>query len=127
MKDVDFVNNVTAALLNEEMTKTKVVDLDEFYNFVVDDFFNWNHLLFQNVVSSLDNFVVDNFIGWDNFVKENYVWISQIWNLNFSNDHGCRNYQNESCRSWKVIKLCSWELFHLTWVGQGNYVWISQI
>jgi hypothetical protein len=34
------------------MIKIKVVDLDEFYNFLVDDFFRWNHLLFQNVVSS---------------------------------------------------------------------------
>jgi hypothetical protein len=27
------VNNVTVILLNEEMTKIKVVDLDEFYNY----------------------------------------------------------------------------------------------
>jgi hypothetical protein len=30
--------------------KIKVVDLNELYNFVVDDFFSWNHLLFPNIV-----------------------------------------------------------------------------
>jgi hypothetical protein len=34
------------------MTKTKVADLDEFYNFYVHDFFIWNHLMFQNDVWS---------------------------------------------------------------------------
>jgi hypothetical protein len=37
-RDVDFVNNGTIALLNEEMTKIKVVDLAELYNFVVENF-----------------------------------------------------------------------------------------
>jgi hypothetical protein len=40
------VNNVTITLSDEAMAKIKVVDLDEFYNFVVDDFFSGNHLLF---------------------------------------------------------------------------------
>ena len=39
-------------LSDEEMTKIKVVDLDEFYNFYVYDFFSWNHLMFQNDISS---------------------------------------------------------------------------
>jgi hypothetical protein len=34
------MNNVTVILLNEEMTKIKVVDLDEFYNFYGHDFFS---------------------------------------------------------------------------------------
>ena len=34
------------------MTKIKVVDLDELYNFYVHDFFGWNHLMFQNDVWS---------------------------------------------------------------------------
>ena len=46
------MNNVTTTLSDEQMIKIKVVDLDEFYNFVVDDFFSWNHLLVQNVVWS---------------------------------------------------------------------------
>ena len=38
-----------------KMTKTKVVNLDKLYNFVVDDFFSWNHLLFENIVWSCHN------------------------------------------------------------------------
>jgi hypothetical protein len=34
------VNNITIILLDEEMTKIKVIDIDELYNFVVDDFFS---------------------------------------------------------------------------------------
>ena len=34
------MNNVTTTLSYEEMTKIKVVDLDDFYNFVSDDFFS---------------------------------------------------------------------------------------
>ena len=33
-RDVNFVNNVTITLSDEEMIKTKVVDLDEFYNYM---------------------------------------------------------------------------------------------
>ena len=36
---VKFVNNITTTLLDEEMIKIKVVNLDEFYNFYVYDFF----------------------------------------------------------------------------------------
>ena len=50
----------TTTLPDEEMTKIKVVDLKK-----------------------LHNFVIDNFLIWNYFVKENYVWISKIWNLNF--------------------------------------------
>ena len=49
---VTFVNNVTITLLDEQIIKIKVVDLDQFYNFYVHDFFRWNHLLLQNVVWS---------------------------------------------------------------------------
>jgi hypothetical protein len=45
---------------NGETTKIKVVDLEKLHNFRVDNFFIWNL-----------------------FVKENYVWISKIWKLNF--------------------------------------------
>jgi hypothetical protein len=40
----------TNTLSDEEMTKIKVVDLDEYYNFYFHDFFSLNHLVFQNVV-----------------------------------------------------------------------------
>jgi hypothetical protein len=36
--DVDFMNNINIALSNEEMTNTKVVDLEKLYNFVVEHF-----------------------------------------------------------------------------------------
>jgi len=45
---------------DEETTKTKVVDFEELYNFIVDNFFIWNHLS-----------------------KKNYVWISHIEIQNF--------------------------------------------
>ena len=37
-RDIDFVNNVTIALSNEEMTKIKVVHLEKLYNFAVEHF-----------------------------------------------------------------------------------------
>ena len=37
---------------DEEMIITKDVNLDEFFNFVVDNFFIWNHLLAQNSIWS---------------------------------------------------------------------------
>jgi hypothetical protein len=40
----------TMTLSDEEITKIKVVDLDKFYNFVVDDFCSSNHLLLRNLV-----------------------------------------------------------------------------
>ncbi len=32
-------------MLYRKKTKVKVIDLDELYNFIVDNFFIWNHLL----------------------------------------------------------------------------------
>jgi hypothetical protein len=49
MRDVDFMNNVTIALSNEEMTKIKFVDLKKLYKFVVENFFIWINLLLQNM------------------------------------------------------------------------------
>jgi len=37
---VKFMNNVTMTLSDAQMTKIRVVGLDEFYNFVVDNFFS---------------------------------------------------------------------------------------
>ena len=42
----------TNTLSNEEVSKIKVVDSDEFNNFYVHDFYSWNHLRFQNLVWS---------------------------------------------------------------------------
>jgi len=55
-------------ILDGQTIKTKGVDLEELYNFIVNNFFISNHLF-----------------------KENYVWISHISNSKFSNDLGCRN------------------------------------
>ncbi len=43
------------ALSDEKMTQIKVIDLDELYHFVIDDFFSWNHVVFENVVWSCHN------------------------------------------------------------------------
>ncbi len=42
-RDVNFMNNITITLSDKEMTKIKIVCLDEFYNFYVHDFFNRNY------------------------------------------------------------------------------------
>ena len=42
----------TITLLDEEMTKIKVIGLREFRIFVIDDFCSQNHLLFQNLIWS---------------------------------------------------------------------------
>ena len=43
-------------MLYRKMTKIKAIDFDELYNFVVDDFFSANHLVFENVVLKLSYF-----------------------------------------------------------------------
>jgi hypothetical protein len=52
---VNFANNVAITLSDEEMTKIKVIYIDDLYNFDVDDFFSWNHLVFENVLWSCHN------------------------------------------------------------------------
>ena len=47
---VNFVNNVTITLSDEQMTKIKTVDIDGLYNFVVDDFFSWSCSLIKNFI-----------------------------------------------------------------------------
>ena len=71
-------------LSNEEKTKIKVVDLDEFKNFYIHEFYIWNHILFWNVVSSC-----------------------YFWNSNFESFKKVtwQGDQNKSCTSWWVIQL----------------------
>jgi hypothetical protein len=45
-----FEFQIVQTKLDGELTKIKVLDLDEIYNFIVDDFFIWNHLLAQNSI-----------------------------------------------------------------------------
>jgi len=49
---VDLELHFPNTLSNAKMTYVSNVDLVELYNFVSDDFFSWNHLLFQNLVWS---------------------------------------------------------------------------
>ena len=98
------MNNITNISSDEEITKIKVLDLDELFNFVVDDFFNWNHLVFENVVWSchifkfkfklfkkilyikmtklkvvnldkLYNFIVDIFSIWNHLLPVKLFWL----------------------------------------------------
>ena len=49
-------------LINDKMTKIKVVDLHDLYNFYVYQIFIWDHLMSQNYFSSFDfNFLKFNF------------------------------------------------------------------
>ncbi len=84
---MNFLNNVTITLSDKEMTKIKVIDLDELYNFVIDDFFSWKHLVFENVVWSCHIF---KFKFKFKLFKKCYIY-----------------------RSWWVIQLCCWWLFQL--------------
>ena len=79
---------------DEETHNSKVVDLEKLRNFVVHNFFIWMHLGFQIC-----------------------VWISQIWNSNFANNLGSKNLQHQSCRSRKVIRICSSIIFYLNSLG----------
>jgi hypothetical protein len=52
------------------------------------------------------------FFIWNHIVNEIQISISHIWNSNFVNDLKWKNAQPESCRSYKVMKLCSWQVFN---------------
>jgi hypothetical protein len=75
---------------NGETLNMKVVDREKLWNFVVYKF------LFEIILS-----------------MKSKIWISQIWNSNFVNDLKWKNTQHESCRSQKVMKLSSWQVFNL--------------
>ena len=72
-------------LSNENMIIIKVVHIDEFYNFGIHEFFMWNHLLFQNIVSSW-NYL--NFKIWivqtkshDKMIKIKVVHVDELYNF----------------------------------------------
>jgi len=77
--------------LDEEMTKTKLVDLNEIYNFVIEVFFIWNHLRSQ--------------------IRLKFLYF-EIYFLNYSNKLRWRHDQNQTCKSRCGIQLCSWRLLH---------------
>jgi hypothetical protein len=82
------------------MTKTKVADLEEIYNFVVDNFFSWNHLS-----------------------KKNYVWISHIWNLKFS-----ISYRKTTKTKVVVLSdICNFAVENfIIWIRLGSQILISK-
>ena len=94
------------------MTKTRVVDLDELYNFVVDGFCIWNKLMSQNSIWSshilkfkiqivqtksdremtktkvvgldeLYNFAGDDLFIWNHLLSQNSIWSSYILKFKF--------------------------------------------
>ena len=69
----------TITLLDKEITKIKVVDLDELYIFDIHHFFGWNHLVFQNLVITCHFFKFKK-LNCSNFVKRK-EWSNQHSNL----------------------------------------------
>ena len=72
-RDIDFWTMFTITLSNEEITKIKVVDLDELYNFGIHHFFSWNHLMVENLIRTY------------HFFLNLKIWIAQTL-LNEKND-----------------------------------------
>ena len=100
----------TNTLSNEEVTKIKVIDSDEFNNFYIHDFCSWNHLWFQNLVWNyhllkfkiwtvqilsnekmtkikvvdsdvFNNFYVHDFLIWNHLRFQNLVWSCHLLNF----------------------------------------------
>ncbi len=74
-------------MLYSKKAKVKVIDLDELYNFVVDDFSIWNHLLpkkylnflyfkIQILYSSIKS-------GWRKITKIKMVDLNEFYNFIF--------------------------------------------
>ena len=80
-------------LSNENMIKIKVVHINEFYNFGIHEFFIWNHLLFQNIVSSWNCL---NKVTWQDDQNKSWIrwWVIQLL---------CLQYFH--FRSFNVLKL----------------------
>ena len=49
-RSLDLRTMFSKSLSDKEMTKLKVIELDEYYNFYVHDFLSSNHLVYQNFV-----------------------------------------------------------------------------
>jgi hypothetical protein len=138
------MNNITITFSDKEMTKIKIVDLDQFYNFVVDDFFKWNHLVFQIVVwichllkfkiwiiqteshekmtkikvvdlDELYNFRVHDFFHLKSFLVSKSCLkflFFEIQILNYLNKVTWKVFQNKICRYWWVLQLWCLQHFH---------------
>ena len=133
---------VTTTLSNEELTKIKVLDLDEFYNFYIHNFFSLNHLGYQNLVwtchflkfkfwivetlsdEEMTKIKVVNLDEYYNFYVHDFHLKSfgmsnsclklsflKIQNLSCSHLVTWKHDQNKSCRSWWVLQLLFLWLF----------------
>jgi hypothetical protein len=71
------------------MTKIKIIGIDELYNFVVDDLFIWDHLVFENVVWICHNLKFKFYIGQSNLDREitkiKLVDLNKLYNFVFDN------------------------------------------
>ena len=85
------MNNVTITMLDEQMIKINFVDLKKLWNFVVGNILILNHLVVQKRRLNLKILKFE-------FLKKNLGW---------------KNFLNKNCRSPKVMKHCSWQLFDL--------------
>ena len=118
----------TKNLSNYEITKIKVVDLHELFNFGIHYFFSWNDLgsklWFQLVffqiskferfkfsqmtrtktkvvdLDELNNFCINHFYIWNHLGFENFVWTCQILNFKM-----CKTLSHPS-----LIKLKCWSM-----------------
>ena len=127
------------------MTKIKVIDLDELYNFVVDDFFSWSRSLIKNSIwrsqtlnfkfqivqiesdgemtkikilrlNEFYNFGFGDFSIGNHLLTSTFVrscQILKIQNLNCSNELICTRDRYNSCISRWVIQFCCLWFLHL--------------
>ena len=130
MSDVNLWTMFTKTLSNEEVTKIKVIDSDDFNNFYVDDFCNWNHLRFQNHVWNchllkfkiwtvqilsnkkmtkikvVDSDVFNNFYVYD-FLFEIVMFLKSCLKLPFIEIQNLNFFKFENLKSfngWKVVE-----------------------
>jgi len=88
---INVYNHYVWIMSDGEVTKIKVVDLDEFYQLAVDDFFIWNHLLCQNYIRSShilkSKFRIIQTKSYGEMTKIKVVYLDDLYNFvvyNFS-------------------------------------------
>ena len=132
----------TNNLSNYEITKIKVVDLHELFNFGIHYFFNWNDLGVQILVRTcyffkfqiwkvhilsndkmtkikvvdldeLNNFCIHHFYIWNHLGFENLVWTCQILNFKM-----CKTLLHPS-----LIKLKWWSMILEIFRKENHHIW----
>ena len=96
------------------MTKIKVIDLNDFYNFVVDDFFRWNHLHFQIFVWSCYvlkfKFYIVQIKSDEEMAKIKVVDLKNLW-IFVVNNFSIWIHLMLQNTVWNLISNCWWTLF----------------